>query len=74
MERPQADLCSSLAVLCISCMNLVKLPNFTEPQGIIMHELQGCYEDYLVNSKQFVGTMRIFQLLQSELCLPCRCG
>lgn len=31
MEIPQANLCSSLAILCISCINLFKLLNFTEP-------------------------------------------
>lgn len=67
--RGQTDLCVSLVVLCISCMNLAKLLNFTEPQGIIMHDLQDCYEDYVLNSKQFVWAMRTIQLPQSKLCL-----
>lgn len=55
----QTDLCASLIVLCITCMNLAKLLNFTESQGIIMHDLQNCYEDYVLNSKKFVWAMKI---------------
>lgn len=69
MEIPQADLCSSLVILFISCINLVKLLNFMEPLEIKMNDLQGCCEECVLSSKQLNGRELFSCPKVSSVCL-----